>query len=78
MISPSQVDEVVELQPLIDTTSDAIEDALNPGGGQLPIGPACWPDILAASAGGNLGLMEPDAVEADDDARSSWHGVAAL
>lgn len=62
------LDEVQELQPLIEKRLDAIEDGLRPVVGQLPVGPAGRPDILAVGADGGLALIELKAVEADVDA----------
>lgn len=62
------LDEVRELQPLVVAHLDALEAGLRSVTGQLPVGPAGRPDVLAVDAEGGLVVIELKAVEAGTDA----------
>lgn len=62
------LDEVRELQPLVVAHLDALEAGLRSVTGQLPVGPAGRPDVLAVDTAGGLAVIELKAVEAGTDA----------
>lgn len=62
------LDEVRELQPLVVAHLDALEAGLRSVTGQLPVGPAGRPDVLAVDSEGALIVIELKAVEANADA----------